>query len=60
MNDLPPEDRIKARLRELTQDSRRLRAELEELIRNEHEPDRTRSLANDRPKQTRPSRRPPR
>ena len=48
VNDLPPEDRIKARLRELTEDSRRLREELEHLIR--HESDRTRSFANDRPR----------
>jgi hypothetical protein len=47
VTDLPPEDRIKARLRELTEDSRKLREELEELIR--HEPNRTRSFSHDRP-----------
>ncbi len=47
VKDLPPEDRIKARLRELTEDSRKLREELEQLIR--HEPDRTRSFSHDRP-----------
>ena len=47
MSELTPEDRIKARLRELTEDSRRLREELEELIR--HQPDRTRSFSDDRP-----------
>ena len=47
VSDLPPEDRIKARLRELTEDSRKLREELEYLIRHEH--DRTRSFSNDRP-----------
>ncbi|MCA1650806.1 MAG: hypothetical protein LC753_11175 [Acidobacteria bacterium] len=34
MNDLPPEQRILAQLREMTEQSRRARAELEELIRN--------------------------
>jgi hypothetical protein len=47
VNDLPPEDRIKARLRELTESSRRIREELEHMIR--HEPDRTRSFTHDRP-----------
>jgi hypothetical protein len=47
VSDLPPEDRIKARLRELTEDSRRLREELEHLMR--HEPDRVRSFSHDRP-----------
>jgi hypothetical protein len=47
VNDLPPEERIKARLRELTEDSRRAREELERLIR--HEADRTRSFSHDRP-----------
>ena len=47
VNDLPPEDRIKARLRELTESSRRIREELEDMIR--HEPDRTRSFSHDRP-----------
>ena len=48
MSDQPPEDRIKARLRELTEDSRRLREELEELIQQPS--DRIRSFANDRPR----------
>ena len=34
MNDLPPEQRILAQLREMTEQSRRARAELDELIRN--------------------------
>ena len=46
-NDLPSEERIKARLRELTEDSRQLRRELENLIH--YEPDRTRSFTHDRP-----------
>jgi hypothetical protein len=44
---MPSEDRIKARLRELTADSRRLRKELEHLIN--YEPDRRRSFSHDRP-----------
>ena len=51
MSDLPPEDRIKARLRELTEDTRRLREELEELI--QHQPDRSRSMSDDRPQRLR-------
>ena len=47
VKELPSEDRLKARLRELTEDSRRLREELEQLIR--YEPDRTRSFSHDRP-----------
>jgi hypothetical protein len=58
VKDLPSEERIKARLRELTADSRRLREELEELIRRE--PDRTRSLADDRPPRPAARRRKPR
>jgi hypothetical protein len=50
-DDLPREERIKARLRELTEDSRRLRAELEQLIR--YQPNRHRSMADDRPKNVR-------
>lgn len=47
MNDLPPEQRILAQLREMTEQSRRARAELDELIRNKsgHPP---RSHAYDR------------
>lgn len=47
MNDLPPEQRILAQLREMTEQSRRARAELDELIRNKggHPP---RSHAHDR------------
>jgi hypothetical protein len=52
VKDLPAEEQIKARLRELTEDSRRLREELRELIR--HEPDRTKSSSHDRPHQLRP------
>ncbi len=58
VKELPSEERIKARLRELTADSRRLRKELEELIRRE--PDRTRSLAHDHPPRAAPRRRKPR
>jgi hypothetical protein len=46
-DDLSREERIKARLRQLTEDSRRLRAELEQLIR--YQPNRHRSIADDRP-----------
>jgi hypothetical protein len=45
--ELPKEEQIKARLRQLTEDSRRLRAELEQLIR--YGPANRRSLAHDRP-----------
>jgi hypothetical protein len=45
--DLPKEEQIKARLRQLTEDSRRLRHELEQLIR--YDPDRPLSHAHDRP-----------
>jgi hypothetical protein len=45
---LPPEDRIKARLRELTEDSRRLRAELEQMIRRDG--DHRRATSDDRPR----------
>ena len=55
VSDLPPEDKIKARLRELTEDSRKLREELEYLIRHEH--DRTRSFSHDRPYDLRAKRR---
>jgi hypothetical protein len=34
VNDLPPEQRILAELRKMTEQSRRARAELEELIHN--------------------------
>jgi hypothetical protein len=44
--DVPKEEQIKARLRELTEDSRRLRQELEELIR--YLPDRNHARAHDR------------
>jgi hypothetical protein len=50
VTDLPSdgtkEDQIKARLRELTEDSRRLRGELEQLIR--YDPHRQLSQAHDR------------
>jgi hypothetical protein len=52
-DDVPREERIKARLRELTEDSRRLRAELEQLIR--YQPNRHRSMAHDRPKKLQPA-----
>jgi hypothetical protein len=58
VKELPSEERIKARLRELTADSRRLREELEEMIR--HEPNRTRSFTHDRPVRTAARRRKPR
>jgi hypothetical protein len=58
VKELPSEERIKARLRELTEDSRKLREELEKLIR--HEPNRTRSFAHDRPIRTAARRRKPR
>jgi hypothetical protein len=47
VNDLPPEQRILAQLREMTEQSRRARAELEELIRSKggHSP---REQAHDR------------
>jgi hypothetical protein len=47
VNDLPPEQRILAQLRAMTEQSRRARAELDELIRNKagHPP---RSHAHDR------------
>lgn len=51
--DLPPEEKIKARLRELTEDSRKLRQELEHMIR--HEPDRARSFSHDRRHTLRPA-----
>ena len=52
VGDLPSEEKIKARLRELTEDSRKLREELELMIR--HEPDRARSFSHDRPQRLRP------
>lgn len=58
VKELPSEEQIKARLRELTEDSRKLREELEDLIR--HEPNRTRSIAHDRPVRTAARRRKPR
>ena len=47
VSDVPKEEQIKARLRELTEDSRRLRAELEQLIR--YAPNRSKPYADDRP-----------
>jgi hypothetical protein len=48
VSDVPKEEQIKARLRELTEDSRRLRQEIEELIRyspdRSHAPDRLRRI----------------
>jgi hypothetical protein len=44
-NDLPKEEQIKARLRQLTEDSRRLRDEIDHLIR--YQPDHHRSFAHD-------------
>ena len=58
VKDLPSEERIKARLRELTEDSRKLREELEEMIR--HEPSRPRAFSHDRPIRTAARRRKPR
>ena len=58
VKDLPSEEGIKARLRELTEDSRKLREELEEMIR--HEPNRTRSFTHDRPIRPAARRRKPR
>ena len=47
MNKLPAEEQIKARLRELTEETRRVREELQGMIRRE--PDRTRAFSHDRP-----------
>jgi hypothetical protein len=44
---LPAEEQIKARLRELTAETRRVREELQGLIRRE--PDRARAFSHDRP-----------
>jgi hypothetical protein len=44
---LPAEEEIKARLRELTQETRRVREELQGMIRRE--PDRARAFSHDRP-----------
>jgi hypothetical protein len=47
VKDRPPAERIQSRLRELTDDHRRLRQELEELLRRP-EPDRTRAFRHER------------
>jgi hypothetical protein len=44
---LPAEEQIKARLRELTAETRRVREELQGMIRRE--PDRARAFSHDRP-----------
>jgi hypothetical protein len=44
---IPAEEQIKARLRELTAETRRVRQELEGMIRRE--PDRARAFSHDRP-----------
>ena len=47
MKKLPAEEQIKARLRELTAETRRVREELQGMIRRE--PDRARAFSHDRP-----------
>ncbi len=47
MKKLPAEEEIKARLRELTAETRRVREELQGMIRRE--PDRARAFSHDRP-----------
>jgi hypothetical protein len=47
VKDRAPAERIQSRLRELTDDTRRLRQELEELLRRP-KPDRTRAFTHDR------------
>jgi len=44
---IPAEEQIKARLRELTAETRRVREELQGMIRRE--PDRARAFSHDRP-----------
>ena len=47
MKKIPAEEQIKARLRELTAETRRVREELQGMIRRE--PDRARAFSHDRP-----------
>jgi hypothetical protein len=47
VKNLPAEEEIKARLRELTRETRRVREELQGMIRRE--PDRARAFSHDRP-----------
>ena len=59
VNERSPAERIQSRLRELTRETRRLRQELQELLRRP-EPDRTRAFSHDRVYDIRSKRRPSR